>query len=273
MPRPQTSRLSLKRALGLSTGLHLLLAPLFIASSALLIDLGRSTEAVRVSADDRVGLATIVIEHRREPKRPVAPVTHFTRTPVAVAVEPRRLVRTIRPSIRAARVARSVPTVVAAERPTGLRPQAHARLADSLPPPSQTAALPKPPADAVPVPVAPEHVTVAAPDSPSPSAEPTAASAAAPVRGYEVPNGGWGQNFEKPLLADTSALDDLRAKYHMPQPITVQVDETGKAIKIILPDSLASDARAEVERKLFAMHYVPAECNGLRCSGSLQLSL
>ena len=87
----------------------------------------------------------------------------------------------------------------------------------------------------------------------------------------EVPNGGWGQNFANPLLADESALDDLRAKYH--GSASVQVDESGHAVKVVINGALSADARAEIEKRLMALRYVPAECNGLRCGGTLQLTL
>ena len=98
---------------------------------------------------------------------------------------------------------------------------------------------------------------------PTPSPQPTQLA--------EVPNGGWGQNFANPLLADESALDDLRAKYH--GTASVQVDEAGHAVKVVLAGSLTPEARDEIEKRLLSLHYVPAECNGLRCTGTLQLAL
>jgi hypothetical protein len=44
-------------------------------------------------------------------------------------------------------------------------------------------------------------------------------------------------------------------------------------MRVALPASLAADARTELERKLMEMRYVPAECNGLRCQGTLELVL
>jgi hypothetical protein len=67
-------------------------------------------------------------------------------------------------------------------------------------------------------------------------------------------------------------LADLRAKYHFAAPISVRVDENGKALKVLWPEAIPSDARAEIEKRLVAMRYVPAECNGLRCIGILQIT-
>jgi len=75
------------------------------------------------------------------------------------------------------------------------------------------------------------------------------------------------------MVADESALADLRAKYHFSAPIGVRIDENGKALKFVWPDSIPSDARAEIEKRLVALHYVPAECNGLRCAATLQITL
>jgi hypothetical protein len=83
--------------------------------------------------------------------------------------------------------------------------------------------------------------------------------------------GGWGQNFDRPILADESVLTDLRTKYH--GSISVRVDETGRAIRVIVPASLSPEARDEIERRLTTLRYVPAECNGLRCAGDLTIAL
>jgi hypothetical protein len=83
--------------------------------------------------------------------------------------------------------------------------------------------------------------------------------------------GGWGQNFAKPLIADEAALDDLRAKYH--GTANVMVDETGRATKVVVIGALPPDVRLEIETRLLSLHYVPAECNGLRCGGTLSVNL
>jgi hypothetical protein len=88
-----------------------------------------------------------------------------------------------------------------------------------------------------------------------------------------MPAGGWGQNFDKPLVADESVLSALRARFHGSATVTVLVDDSGRATKVIVPDALPGDARDEIERLLLTLRYVPAECNGLHCSGALQIIL
>ncbi len=114
---------------------------------------------------------------------------------------------------------------------------------------------------------------------PSASAVPTASPSAAPddrrvaEAGIDVPPGGWGQSFEKPLIADDSALAALRAKFHVSAAIVVGIDEAGHAVSVSLPSGLSDTVRADLERSIREMRYVPAECNGLRCDGTLQITL
>ncbi len=91
--------------------------------------------------------------------------------------------------------------------------------------------------------------------------------------GADVPSGGWGQSFEKPIVADDLALSALRAKFHGTAPIIVAVNEAGRAVSVSLPVGLSADARADLERRLRELRYVPAECNGLRCDGKLEITL
>ncbi len=90
-----------------------------------------------------------------------------------------------------------------------------------------------------------------------------------------MPPGGWGQSFEKPLIADDAALSALRAEVHAATPIVavVDVDDGGHVTHVTLPSSLDDDARADLERRLRELRFVPAECNGQRCDGTLQLLL
>jgi hypothetical protein len=108
---------------------------------------------------------------------------------------------------------------------------------------------------------------------PTISATPAVIAEDTSARGSDVPLGGWGQTFEHPLIADDSALDDLRAHYHAVSRATIEVDETGKPLRVMLPAGLADDVRADLERALMDLRYVPAECNGLHCAGTLELIL
>jgi hypothetical protein len=109
---------------------------------------------------------------------------------------------------------------------------------------------------------------------PTPSATPAATVAeASSTRGIEVPPGGWGQNFESPIVADDATLAELRARYHDVAGVSVEVDDSGHATRVTLPNGLPDDVRADLERRLLELRYVPAECNGLRCAGTLAFSL
>jgi hypothetical protein len=133
-----------------------------------------------------------------------------------------------------------------------------------------------------PTPTTPDSVATLAPMSPTPKptptplaiAEPTAAARVVALRAQSGnPPGGWGASFEEPLVADETALDELRARYRGARAIRIDVDEAGHATRVVAPASMPTDLRTALEHELLALHYVPAECNGLRCGGTLQLSL
>ena len=109
--------------------------------------------------------------------------------------------------------------------------------------------------------------------SASPAAAAPAQVAESSAHGVDVPPGGWGQSFDKPLVADEAALADIRSRYHGGTAVTIDVDEAGHATHVTLPSGLPDDVRAEIERRLREMRYVPAECNGLRCVGTLQITI
>ncbi len=69
-----------------------------------------------------------------------------------------------------------------------------------------------------------------------------------------------------------SALAEIRALLGGPARIRVNVDETGQAtvVEFVVPVSDPQIERA-VRAKLLALHYVPADCNGLHCEGTLEL--
>lgn len=125
-------------------------------------------------------------------------------------------------------------------------------------------------APAMPTPTALATAEPTAAPTPSPTGVPRVVAARAESG---IPPGGWGASFEKPLVADEAALDDLRARYRGARTVRVDVDEAGHATRVIAPANMPSDQRAALEHELLALRYVPAECNGLRCGGTLQLSL
>jgi len=119
------------------------------------------------------------------------------------------------------------------------------------------------------VPAAPEAASPAPAVAERDVSQPTPTPAA--TQPSDLSPGGWGQNFAKPLLADESALDDLRAKYR--GTASVEVDETGRPLKVAVSGALSPEARAEIEQRLMSLRYIPAECNGLHCGGTLQLTI
>jgi hypothetical protein len=256
-------RLSLKRAIGISAGLHLLLVPLFTLTP-LFTGSGGATGG-GLALEDRV--TTLSIVHRLKAHR---------RETVQVARAPRQASKpNLEPHRRIAppRVIHDAPVAgVAAE---GSAPHLDSpRLAHAEAGPAAPSAVPGTAQTAVEAqgPVAPTP-------APTPSAVPSAAAVAvalaqkvAPERGSDASAGGWGQNFDSPMLADESDLADLKAKYHVAH-ITIHVDENGHAVRVILPQGLAADARDDIVQRLSALHYIPAECNGLRCAGTLTVTL
>jgi hypothetical protein len=108
--------------------------------------------------------------------------------------------------------------------------------------------------------------------SPSPSPSPAAPDANS-ARVVDVPAGGWGQNFAEPIVADDADLTDLHTRYHDVAKASIEVDDSGHATRVVLPAGLSDDQRADLERRLMALRYIPAECNGLHCAGTIVLTL
>lgn len=125
-----------------------------------------------------------------------------------------------------------------------------------------------------------EQTTPPPPPLQTPSTTPSAMPATEPAvavalnaHAGELQPGGWGQSFAQPLVADDALLAALRAKFRGIRAIAIDVDADGRATRIAIPASVTGDAREELARALSAARYVPAECNGLRCTGTLQLVL
>jgi len=79
-----------------------------------------------------------------------------------------------------------------------------------------------------------------------------------------------GQNFANPLLADESRSTTCAPNITAPPAFR---STKRPRVKVVLAGSLSPEARDEIEKRLLSLHYVPAECNGLRCTGTLQLAL
>jgi hypothetical protein len=125
------------------------------------------------------------------------------------------------------------------------------------------------------------------PPTPVPTAEPTAKEVPVTATASPTPQatrspaavvaasfGGLFSADYPPALAAQSDVAEIRALLHAPARIRIDVDETGQAtgVRFVVP---LSDPQIEqtVRDKLLALHYVPADCNGLHCEGTLELRL
>ncbi|MDQ2857272.1 MAG: hypothetical protein M3R53_01300 [Candidatus Eremiobacteraeota bacterium] len=268
MSPSRSSRDPFRRAFALSIGLHLF-AALFVVTGSLPIGSGATQSGGRAFETTRISYLTIerrTIAHRKPPHivalRPAPPKT----APVKTA-----------------------PPKTVARKPTAARDAALRRAKHEVPKPLAlslglaTERPERPIAAASRATSEPVRATATATASPAPSPSPSETAGASPepaksgaseqvaARGIDVPPGGWGQSFERPLVADESALETLRTRYHASGPVRIDVDDAGHATRVSLPASLPDDVRAELERRLLELHYIPAECNGLRCTGTLQL--
>ena len=267
----QPDRPFLKRSLGISTGLHLTLLPLLLVAVPASF-VGEDVASDDLAVPEHVTISYLHIEHRPPPRvvrlaaRSKAPKVQLATAPIVVPrLENQRLATKPlaavprRPAVRAIfeRVARTLAArlahhVVAMAPPAPGSPNAGAKAGVASAPLELPAASPSP--------------------APTPTAAPALADAGS-AHGIDVPAGGWGQNFERPIVADETALADLKTRYHDVARASVDVDETGHAVSVTLPAGLPQDLRADLERRLMELRYVPAECNGLHCAGTLQLTL
>jgi hypothetical protein len=262
----RSDRRYLKRSLGLSIGLHCLALPALVA---IFLSAQWGNDAAQGAAFEKRETTTIsylTIDHRIPPHRSPARARERVLPPPVV---PRRVVPLERPLLaHRAMVHTTGPVVLIAIADSAAHAAKHVAVVTVAEPSAQDRA---PAADAVPAPVLEQ--------SPAPTPLPTISASPAVIaedksaRGSDVPPGGWGQSFEHPLVADDVALGDLRSKYHAASHASIAVDESGKPVKVTLPAGLSDDVRADLEHALMQLRYVPAECNGLHCPGTLELTL
>ncbi len=243
-------------AVGLSVLLHLCAVPLFAAifvSAPIPLP-----EAISVTS----GAFSATIEHRAPHRAPARPVSHEAAKPQRVAVQPvasKPAKKTTQTSARHARgTPAHAPLRVAVAVPAQAPPQAA---------PAESTSQPTPAAGR-------DEASSRAPTSaPTDADNPGPAPSAVLARSVEpAPPGGWGQNFRDPTVLDDTAIRDLRARYHGATLVRIQVDADGHPVKVSVESTnVDADARAEIERELSAIRYVPAECNGLPCSASFEL--
>lgn len=279
MNASQSPRISIQRAMIVSAALHFLAAALLIAAPR---PNDRSLGDTRGATGEAVRVSTVTIAFRPRPAL-AKPLPHAARlqAPHAVSTRPpQRLATAIavpklvadtnaRATTKRAIVERIAPGGKHATGPAALQRSAR----DAAEAASGTTVDPSDVAGApTPTPPPAEVTKIATASTPVPTAAPeTVANAANPAQ-IEAASGGWGQSA-KPLIEDDDELAKLRASAHATGRVSIEVDEKGNATRVTLPASLASELRAELEKEFLALHYVPAECNGLRCTGTLQVTL
>lgn len=273
MSRPQTDRHALVRAAIASLALHLLAVPLFAVVGG---PRGSGTARALEPTNETTHVAYFAFERRSA--RPVTAQRPVAKRIVAIVAQQhwREPSRIAKPTAAPAPSMKALP---AGRRERSLRASRPNAPKDPFAPGS--AAAPQRIARAAlaltlqtPVPkrsITPEAPRVTASAQPATATEAPLAIVAA--REGEIPPGGWGQSFANPLVADEDILATLRAKYRGVRTIAIDVDASGRATHVTLPESVTGEARAELARQLLALHYVPAECNGLRCTGTLELAL
>ncbi|HEX3469316.1 MAG TPA: hypothetical protein VHT05_14645 [Candidatus Elarobacter sp.] len=208
--------------------------------------------------DERTLLASLIrLEHRPPPpphvRRSLVPHTETAELP-------------FRPVIRAAVTVEhaSRPLVVAAEARNAYAP----RPADRAPVIAQTANAGMIPAN-LPVAATPTP-------TPAPAATPPAAIAASPapaatpvVAQSEEGIGNFGETY--PASIDPALRGGLTA-VGSGFVVRVAVDENGHATAVDFVRAPAdATLREELRTKLLATRFIPAACNGLRCSGTVEL--
>jgi len=270
MSQSFSDRFSLKHALGLSTVLHVLVAPLFVVSSVVLVGAGQSAEPLGFRSGAVTTVTMMTIEHRTRhpavhaqairptPSQRLAPKRELPKARRSASVDTPAQSVAGAPSTRGQVAASEGSAVLSVVRePIVTQPVEAATLAPKV----ESAPTAAPTSGAAP------------PSQPAVTVALASSMQSAAGHGYDAPNGGWGQNFERPLIADEVPLNDLRAKYHFSATITVNVDETGHATRVTFPNSIPAEARPDIEKRLTALRYVPAECNGLRCAAALAIPI
>lgn len=215
-----------------------------------------------LSSELDAGAATFVTTFRREraatPRPVIAVRTALPRTEVAPTPQSAR-----RPARTAAAPLVAVPrrAAPAAADPPPAAGSISLALVVSEPSPTQV-----PTSTPIPVPTA----TIATP-APTPSPTPTAAATAAPVVAANF-GGLFSQNYP-PALAAPADLAPIRARLAGPVRIRVEVDETGHATDVhVVRPAVDEEIAQAIRATLLGLRYVPADCNGLHCDGTLDIT-
>lgn len=214
-------------------------------------------------ADERDGASPREFAFTTITRRPVAaPALRFAPAPRQTAI-PRRLQRADIPPARPERPA-SVP---AAE------PVARLAAAGILPavrrmPHSPATHAPGSVVLVAPVTSAPATATPT-PTTPTPAPTPEPAVSPPPAANF---GGLFSQNYP-PAVAEPGEVARLRARLSSPVHVRIEIDENGRAVEVRFVHPIDDpDIAAEVRTTLLAWRYVPADCNGLHCDGTLEIT-
>ncbi len=244
----------IRAAIALSIAFHL-------CALALLATLPRGAVEPTNSLIDRAPVFAITTVRRR-PRQPAPaklPVVRVTR-PETVAVASPAPLRAVRAIVRQREPAAPAAVKIARRAPRVAHPQAapvHAKIAAAgialLAPPTPEAATPTPTPTPAPA---------------RPAVSPTAAATAAAPNSF---GGLFSQNYP-PALPATSILDTIRTRLGGHGRIRIDVDETGHATAVHFSDAGDAAAADDIRAQLLALSYVPADCSGLHCDGTLEIS-
>jgi hypothetical protein len=246
----------LRTAIALSIAVHLC-ALLLLAAV-----LGDRFDALTSEPDNGAATYVTSILHRVHPVVPVSRPPAPARRPVAVRPAPARLAPPVPQPPAAVVAARGVQheAPVRNARPAErgmLQPRPSLALVPATAAPTAPSPSPSPPA-ATPPPSAP----AVRPATPAPT---PAAAVAANFGGL------FSQNYP-PALAAAADLAQIRALLDRSARILVDVDETGRATDVhFLAPVSDPEIEGQIRAKLLALHYVPADCNGLHCDGTLEI--
>jgi hypothetical protein len=224
------------------------------------------------SADDPIANVTTIVHREAAPppaRRHVAPravVNARSSSPPRAVPKPNapRVRRSVAGPTAAARV--NSATRAAPDRPAATSADAFPHVA--LVAVAAVVATPAPP----PAPSAPPSPTPNPVVSPTPiptvSPTPTPAPSAAGNFG-----GLFSQNYP-PAFAAPADLAALRSQLPKHVRIRVDVDETGRAtdVRFVAPQPTDETLAQAIRAALLALRYVPADCNGLHCEGTLEIN-
>lgn len=217
------------------------------------------------TSETRMQIATITIEHRAARTRP--PAAHRPLATTAVPQKPSQ-------PRREQALHREAPKFVHGEirnGASGTRDIARVAVHGDLHTPVADAAQTAPPIEAAAV--LPAQDAGVASAAPSPSPEPTPSPLAVVARGSGGIPGGFGQNQPATFYQQASA-GALRSRLAPHDVVRIRVDESGRATDVqFVRFNGDESARSDLREALLGLRYLPAECDGMRCEGSIELHL